>query len=79
MDSKNENEYSELKSFLEEIDLKYSIGGNIIFYMATPPSMYEVISINLAKSGLTNQENGFRRLIIEKPFGYDLDSGTETQ
>lgn len=75
IDSKNENEFSEMKSFLEEIDHNHSIGGRIIFYMATPPSMYEVIAINLAKSGLTNQANGFRRLIIEKPFGYDLESG----
>jgi glucose-6-phosphate 1-dehydrogenase len=75
IDSKNENEFSEMKSFLEEIDLKHSIGGCIIFYMATPPSMYEVIAVNLAKSGLTDQSNGFRRLIIEKPFGYDLESG----
>jgi glucose-6-phosphate 1-dehydrogenase len=43
--------------------------------MATPPSMYEIISVNLTKSGLSDQEKGFRRLIIEKPFGYDLESG----
>ena len=43
--------------------------------MATPPSMYEVIAVNLAKCGLCNQETGFRRMIIEKPFGYDLESG----
>ena len=43
--------------------------------MATPPSMYEVIAVNLAKAGLSDQNNGFRRVIIEKPFGYDLESG----
>jgi glucose-6-phosphate 1-dehydrogenase len=74
LDTASENEFSELKSLLDKIDLKYSIGGNYIFYMATPPSSYEVIGINLAKSGLSNQKNGFRRLIIEKPFGYDLES-----
>jgi glucose-6-phosphate 1-dehydrogenase len=74
LDTTSENEFSELKSLLDKIDLKYSIGGNYIFYMATPPSSYEVIGINLAKSGLSNQKNGFRRLIIEKPFGYDLES-----
>ncbi len=75
MDNTSERGYSELKSLLEEIDNKYTIGGNYIFYMATPPSAYEVIAVNLAKSGLSNQENGFRRIIIEKPFGYDLESG----
>ena len=43
--------------------------------MATPPSMYEVIAVNLANAGLSDQQNGFRRIIIEKPFGYDLVSG----
>ena len=67
--------YTELKTLLQELDKRYIIGGNYIFYMATPPSMYEVIAVNLSKSGLSSQENGFRRLIIEKPFGYDLESG----
>jgi len=75
LDNSSEAGYSELKSKMTAIDKSYGIGGNFIFYMATPPSMYEVIAVNLAKSGLTNQENGFRRIIIEKPFGYDLESG----
>jgi glucose-6-phosphate 1-dehydrogenase len=75
IDNNSENGYSDLKTFLVEIDLKYGIGGNYIFYMATPPSMYEVIAVNLAKSGLSDQKKGFRRIIIEKPFGYDLESG----
>jgi glucose-6-phosphate 1-dehydrogenase len=43
--------------------------------MATPPEVYEIIAVNLAKAGLSNQDKGFRRFIIEKPFGYDLESG----
>jgi glucose-6-phosphate 1-dehydrogenase len=75
MDSAEEPAYTELNSVLQNICKSCSIGGNYIFYLATPPSMYEKIAINLAKSGLMNQENGIRRLIIEKPFGYDLQSG----
>lgn len=75
MDNSDQSGYTGLSAFLEEIDNKYTIGGNYIFYMATPPSMYEIIAVNLAKSGLTDQEKGFRRIIIEKPFGYDLESG----
>jgi glucose-6-phosphate 1-dehydrogenase len=75
MDNSSETGYADLKSVLKETDEKYSIGGNYIFYMATPPSMYELIAVNLTKAGLSNQQNGFRRIIIEKPFGYDLDSG----
>jgi glucose-6-phosphate 1-dehydrogenase len=74
MDDSSESSYPELKSYLLEIDNRYAIGGNYIFHMATPPSMYEIIAVNLAKSGLSNQETGFRRIIIEKPFGYDLES-----
>ena len=75
MDNATENGYSDLKTILNELDNKYEIGGNLIFYLATPPSMYEVIAVNLAKAGLCKQENGFKRIIIEKPFGYDLESG----
>lgn len=75
MDNKSLSGYEEMKSFLRLTSEKIGIGGNIIFYMATPPSIYEVIAINLAKAGLTDQQNGFRRVIIEKPFGYDLSSG----
>jgi len=75
MDSSTADDYTELKSLLKEIDNQYQIGGNYIFYMATPPSLYESITINLSKSGLCNEEEGFRRMIIEKPFGYDLESG----
>jgi glucose-6-phosphate 1-dehydrogenase len=75
MDSSEEPGYTELNYVLENICKSCSIGGNYIFYLATPPSMYEVIAINLAKAGMMNQENGIRRLIIEKPFGYDLQSG----
>ncbi len=42
--------------------------------MATPPDLYETISTNLSKAGLGNQSDGFKRFIIEKPFGYDLES-----
>jgi glucose-6-phosphate 1-dehydrogenase len=75
MDNSTESGYLELKSYLEELDKANLIGGKYIFYMATPPSMYETIAVNLAKTGLCKQDSGFRRLIIEKPFGYDLESG----
>ena len=75
MDSSSILDYKVLKNLLEDKDREYGIGGNYIFYMATPPNMYEVIAVNLANSGLSHSETGFRRIIIEKPFGYDLDSG----
>jgi glucose-6-phosphate 1-dehydrogenase len=74
IDNTLESDYGKLKGLLTELDAKYNIGGNYIFYLATPPSLYEVISVNLAGSGLCDQHDGFRRIIIEKPFGYDLES-----
>ncbi len=74
MEDHTNTSYLELKSYINEIDSRYGIGGNYIFYMATPPSLYEVISVNLSNVGLTDQKDGFKRIIIEKPFGYDLVS-----
>jgi glucose-6-phosphate 1-dehydrogenase len=75
MEDYSGGQYSELKKALLDLDKCYGIGGNYIFYLATPPSVYETITINLSKEGLTAPGNGFRRIIIEKPFGYDLESG----
>ena len=74
MDFLMQEEYEKLRLFIERIIIERGIGGNIIFYMATPPNLYETISTNLSKSGLGIQKDGFRRFIIEKPFGYDFES-----
>lgn len=75
MEYDDERMYSGLKSVLREIGLQHGLGDNYIFHLATPPSVYETIAVNLASAGFNSQENGFRRFIIEKPFGYDLQSG----
>ncbi|MGB8489488.1 MAG: glucose-6-phosphate dehydrogenase [Bacteroidales bacterium] len=66
--------YEVLRTNLDKIAGNLKIGKNIIFYMATPPSVYETISENLSGAGLISQGDGFRRFIYEKPFGYDLES-----
>jgi glucose-6-phosphate 1-dehydrogenase len=68
------SDYNELNLAIGKLKTKSGIGGNIIFYMATPPNLYETISTNLSKAGLGIQSDGFRRFIIEKPFGYDFES-----
>lgn len=47
---------------------------NIVFYMAIPPSFYAPVAQALGEVGLNNEEGGWRRLVIEKPFGYDTQS-----
>ncbi len=48
--------------------------GNRLFYLATPPSVARQIVGELAASGLNREEDGFSRIILEKPFGHDLGS-----
>ena len=48
--------------------------NNTIFYLSTPPSLYDIIPKGLAIAGLSKENKGWKRLIIEKPFGYDLAS-----
>ncbi|MFK7601358.1 glucose-6-phosphate dehydrogenase [Deinococcus sp. SM5_A1] len=50
---------------------------NALFYLSTPPSLFEPISNGLGRLGLSDQSEGWRRLVIEKPFGRDLDSARE--
>jgi glucose-6-phosphate 1-dehydrogenase len=74
IDYNNPEDYQYIKLAVENLCNRSGIEMNIIFYTATPPYLYETISENLAKTGLTLETKGFRRLIIEKPFGYDLNS-----
>nr|WP_321408671.1 glucose-6-phosphate dehydrogenase [uncultured Carboxylicivirga sp.] len=73
-DTQSPDEYALLKWQLRELDEKCGTDGNLIYYMATPPSMYNVIPAQLAKQGLSSETDGFKRLIVEKPFGYDLET-----
>jgi glucose-6-phosphate 1-dehydrogenase len=47
---------------------------NLIFYMAIRPAEFGVVSENLAQVGLNRENTGWHRLVVEKPFGYDLES-----
>ena len=69
--------YLKLKQRLEEIDRTRGTAGNRIFYLATPPSAYSLILKNLAAAGLSSEQGDrFSRVIVEKPFGRDLDTAT---
>ena len=66
--------YQNLTKKLSELRTIYQLNGNAIFYLSTPPSLYGIVPQNLAAVDLNQQVDGWRRLIIEKPFGYDLNS-----
>lgn len=77
LDNTVEADFIKLRARLCDPDEKSCRDANFIFYMATPPSMYSIIAENLTKAGLSNQIGGFRRFIVEKPFGYDYQSAME--
>jgi glucose-6-phosphate 1-dehydrogenase len=66
--------YKKLKDRIIELRTENKISGNTIFYLSTPPSLYSVIPQHIAAVSLNEQDDGWKRLIIEKPFGYDLQS-----
>ncbi|HAQ18832.1 MAG TPA: glucose-6-phosphate dehydrogenase [Prolixibacteraceae bacterium] len=73
----NSVDYPILKTRLESLSNELEIPGNYIYYLSTPPNLYQVIPQSLAGVGLNDSKNGFKRLIIEKPFGTDLKSAQE--
>lgn len=77
IDTSKSEDYVHVKDKLSELDKKFDLKHNYIFYLSTPPSLYSVIPKHLYGQGLTMEQKGFRRLIIEKPFGRDLESAKQ--
>lgn len=68
------DDFLKLKDYLKRFEQDVS---ELIYYLATAPDYYGIICENLSKAGMTNEEGGCRRIIIEKPFGSDLKSAEE--
>jgi glucose-6-phosphate 1-dehydrogenase len=74
--------YAELATRLDRIDRDRGTAGNRLFYLAVPPSLYPEIVNHLDRAGLatsgerraTGSKRGWTRVIVEKPFGHDLES-----
>jgi glucose-6-phosphate 1-dehydrogenase len=68
--------YRRLAERLEELDREGELGGNRLFYLATPPDIYTKVIEQLGRAGLARPKNGnsWTRIIIEKPFGHDQAS-----
>jgi glucose-6-phosphate 1-dehydrogenase len=73
--------FKALKRQLEENDEKLGTGSNRLYYLATPPTIFGKIVQQLAAAGLgpRDQAKGWSRVIVEKPFGTDLDSARALQ
>jgi glucose-6-phosphate 1-dehydrogenase len=66
--------YRSLGALLSDLGVRYSIPPNYLFYFAIPPDLFPTVADRLAASGFANEGDGWRRVIVEKPFGYDLES-----
>jgi glucose-6-phosphate 1-dehydrogenase len=80
--------YESLKKLLNEFDIKFGTKGNRIFYLATQPSFFPLICEKLHKAGLIynekehqkgDRDDKWSRVVLEKPFGYNLDSAHQLQ
>ncbi len=75
--------YERLKTFLSELDAKLGTKGNRIYYLSTQPTFFPLICEKLYKHGLLYKEERaggrFSRVIIEKPFGHDIQSAQTLQ
>lgn len=70
--------YTQLHEMLVQCDRDHDTKGNYLYYLATPPAVFPEVTQQLGRADLASEEagsgHGWRRLIIEKPFGHDLDS-----
>lgn len=76
IDTSNNADYAILKDKIDATSSKLSIPSNVIYYLSTPPALYHIIPANLARHSLnrSDENSGWKRLIVEKPFGTDLES-----
>lgn len=72
----DDDDQRDLAQRIEEIEAKHDLPGNRVFYLALPPSVFGPIVQQLGDAGL-DESDGFTRLVVEKPFGYDLESAQE--
>ncbi len=74
--SQEEASYNELKELADTLDSQYDLKGNRLFYLAMAPEYFGSIATRLKEDGLTKTA-GYKRLVIEKPFGHDYESARQ--
>ena len=66
-----------MKEYIDGLSERLEIKQNIVYYFSIPPFLYEVVAAHLVKFGLNQEENGWKRIIVEKPFGYSYDTAID--
>jgi glucose-6-phosphate 1-dehydrogenase len=71
--------FDRLNETLIELEDSHGIAGNAAFYLSIPPAAFPVVLKQLARTGMADntQRGGWRRVVVEKPFGHDLRSSRE--
>ncbi|HJA05343.1 MAG TPA: glucose-6-phosphate dehydrogenase [Candidatus Microbacterium stercoravium] len=77
----DDDAYARLRETVDELDRERGTMGNHAFYLSIPPKAFDVVAQQLLKSGLVSgtasDDDAWRRVVIEKPFGHDLESARE--
>ncbi|WP_313640655.1 glucose-6-phosphate dehydrogenase [Paenibacillus sp. FSL K6-0276] len=76
LDINNIDGFRELRAQTEVLEEKFRIPGNRMFYLALAPELFGSVSFNLKAGGMLDG-TGWNRLVIEKPFGYNLESAEQ--
>ena len=72
-DTNSPDSYRKLGELLDQLDSERGTSGNRLFFLATPPAMFEPIIARIGELGLNRSSSGgWTRIVIEKPFGLDL-------
>ncbi|CAH0162421.1 MULTISPECIES: glucose-6-phosphate dehydrogenase [unclassified Microbacterium] len=73
----NPESFRKLRETVEKLDVERGTMGNHAYYLSIPPKAFPLVAKQLKESGLVGEDRGddqWRRVVIEKPFGHDLDS-----
>jgi glucose-6-phosphate 1-dehydrogenase len=73
-DNKDPASFDAMRGQLEKIEAERKTGGNRLFYLATPPNAFLPVAQQLGRTGMLKEDGSWRRLVVEKPFGTDLES-----
>ncbi len=77
VNNRNAEDFEGLKDYIHSLCGELQIPENVIFYFAIPPFMYDVVASHLVKYELNSEKDGWKRIIVEKPFGYSYNSAVE--
>jgi glucose-6-phosphate 1-dehydrogenase len=72
---KSMEDYQQLSDFID----RKKFSKNIAFYFSLPPSLYASVSASLSNVGLLSEGQGWRRVVVEKPFGSNLETARDLQ